>query len=73
MEVCYIVMKQDATYGNAAPVFATTNESVAIEKEQEFMEENTYVMEVPFEGEKEVIHVSDDGLEPLGCHGCGDW
>lgn len=73
MEVCYVIMKEKDVYGNAIPVFATTDESIAIEKEQEFTEDRTYIMEVPFKEKERTVYYSSDDFEPLGCHGCGDW
>ena len=74
VDYCYVLMEEVVPQtGKEEPIFATLDEVVAIEKQQELIERRTRIMQVPFKEKKNIIYYSSDDFEPLGCHGCGDW
>ena len=73
VDYCYVLMEEVVPQtGKEEPIFATLDEVVAIEKQQEIIERRTRIIQVPFK-EKARTYYSSDVFEPLGCHGCGDW
>lgn len=73
-DYCYIIMEEtNSQMGKEKPIYATLDEVVATEKQQELKEKRTRIIQVPLLGNKKVTYYIDDDFEPLGCHGCGDW
>ena len=71
---CYVIMEEvNPQTGKEEPIFATLDEVGAIEKQQELIERRTRIMQVPLLEDKHIVYHYSDDLEPLGCHGCGDW
>ena len=75
VDYCYVLVEEVVPQtGKEEPIFfATLDEVVAIEKQQELTERRTRIVQVPLLEDKYVVYHYSDDFEPLGCHGCGDW
>ena len=74
VDYCYVLMEEVVPQtGKEEPIFATLDEVIATEKQQELTERRTRIVQVPLLGDKHVVYHYSDDFEPLGCHGCGDW
>ena len=72
MSDCYLLFEEvNAEAGISRIVCASTEEKLIKQKQETITDKRTYIETIPFLG---TIESNDyDGLEPLGCHGCGDW